>query len=204
MSYVKPNHRLRRGRFERWRVRSHVALGVLALGTASGAASASKSYGYYLISYYDFRPGCEGCHVTPLGGLGTVMKPFGLTLRGLGLTGGDNLELLLETLNQLGDADSDGDGASDAFEVMAQGDPNDPEHYPAGFVPEPTATQPSASAPGAASDEGTDPAAETEQTSCAFTSAAHRASALSFQGLLLSLGVLVWARRRCNRASEFA
>ncbi len=98
-------------------------------------AAASPSYGYFLIQYYQFSPGCGGCHTNPAGGAGTVKQPFGLTMMSLGLTGTNDLELLVDTLNALGDSDSDGDGAIDAEEVLHGGDPNDPEVFPDGFVP---------------------------------------------------------------------
>lgn len=132
-------------------------------------AFASPSYGYYLIAAFRFRPGCTGCHSSATGGAGTVTQPFGLTLIELGLTGGDNYQLLVDTLNALGESDSDGDGASDRIEVIDGGDPNDPNVVPEGFVPpdepepgtEPTTpeptTMPQPSAPSSTTEPPTPP-----------------------------------------------
>ncbi len=137
----------------RWLTALRWALCLPFICLAPAVADASPSYGYFLIQYYQFRPGCTGCHTSATGGEGTVMQPFGLTMVSLGLTGGEDVQLLVDTLNALGQADSDGDGAIDAEEIMGQGDPNDPAVQPEGFVgSEATAPAPMGSTSTDASD----------------------------------------------------
>lgn len=181
------------------RVSAGTLLGLGAL-LWSAEADASKSYGYYLIQSFDFRPGCQGCHATGEGGAGTVVQPFGLTMIRYGLRGGDNFELLIQTLNavDMAGVDSDGDGAPDTVEVMDFGDPNDPEVFPEGFEP-PADTVDDSMMP-AADPAGGSPAPPPE-SGCRVS----QAGAVPHSGLLLggfrvlaflALAGVIWRRRK--------
>jgi hypothetical protein len=68
---------------------------------------------------------CMTCHASLIGGPGTVVKPFGLKARELGLEKGD-LPKLKEVLQQMeaSNVDSDCDGVGDIAELRARTDPN--------------------------------------------------------------------------------
>jgi hypothetical protein len=71
-------------------------------------------------------PPCTICHSTSLGGIGTVVKPFGEALRARGLVGGDvpSLRRALAAL-EAERVDSNHDGTDDVQELRQGRNPND-------------------------------------------------------------------------------
>ena len=70
-------------------------------------------------------PECTLCHATEAGGLGTVTRPFGVTLRARGAQAGDTASVVT-ALNAMAaeGTDSDGDGTGDIDELLAGTNPN--------------------------------------------------------------------------------
>jgi hypothetical protein len=68
---------------------------------------------------------CTLCHSSNIGGLGTVVTPFGLAMMDAGLTGGLQNDLVPAALDVLAadGFDSDSDGVSDVDELAAGDDP---------------------------------------------------------------------------------
>jgi len=105
-------------------------LGLLAVSLAPHAA-ASTSFPAALrsklgLAQVPYPPmGCQLCHQSDAGGLGTATKPFGRSLLKAGAVGGSvpNLLKALDNLEADG-TDSDHDGVSDIAELKAGKDPN--------------------------------------------------------------------------------
>jgi hypothetical protein len=98
---------------------------------AAPHARASATFPAQVQSYYGIKqlpvpaPGCRLCHRDDVGGLKTVVTPFGRGLQADGAAAMSipNLIAALKT-NEKDGTDSDGDGTSDADELRAGGDPN--------------------------------------------------------------------------------
>jgi hypothetical protein len=78
-------------------------------------------------------PNCTTCHATPAGGLFTVVKPFGVALKGgapasmlvISPKSVDSLRAALDKMRAANPPiDSDGDGTADLVELSAGNDPN--------------------------------------------------------------------------------
>ncbi len=70
-------------------------------------------------------PQCTLCHQTLAGGLGTVTRPFGMTLMARGCQAGDLVSLDNALDAMAGEpTDSDGDGVGDIAELQAGTNPN--------------------------------------------------------------------------------
>lgn len=85
----------------------------------------------------DAAPNCTICHATDVGGLKTVVKPFGLRMqeRGLLYRNLPSLRIALTALEGEG-SDVDGDGVSDIDELRDGTDPNVDPSGKAPIVPE--------------------------------------------------------------------
>jgi hypothetical protein len=98
------------------------------IGLLVGSAAASPIYPSTLSSELGLckPPPCTVCHQDLLGGLDTVVHPFGMELQDRGLTGGSATDLLLTALAALetDGVDSDGDGTNDVDELRGGMDPN--------------------------------------------------------------------------------
>ncbi len=69
-------------------------------------------------------PRCTICHATDAGGIGTVVKPFGVYLRSRGLLPGDESSLRNALLAAAGEQHSSGGGKTDIEALQAGEDPN--------------------------------------------------------------------------------
>lgn len=70
-------------------------------------------------------PPCTLCHADSNGGIGTVIKPFGLAMIGAGLKAKDKSSIEPAVLSLFQDGvDSDSDGTSDILELDQGRDPN--------------------------------------------------------------------------------
>jgi hypothetical protein len=113
-----------------YRVALHVSLVLLALSVAK-AALASDPFPVTIQTELKLAepPLCTLCHQTLIGGVMTVVKPFGKTVHekyqvsALDVAG---LRAALMKMQQNGD-DSDGDGVSDIAELLQGQDPNVPQ-----------------------------------------------------------------------------
>jgi hypothetical protein len=72
-------------------------------------------------------PRCTICHATDAGGIGTVVKPFGVYLRSRGLRAGDETSLRNALLAAAGEQHSSGGGKTDIEALEAGQDPNGAE-----------------------------------------------------------------------------
>lgn len=192
-------HRFQRSRSLR-AVRWVASAGALfaAVNSWSATGYASPAYAYVLLSAFDFG-GCPSCHTNQAGGLGTVTKPFGISMMGLGLKANDTTSLY-EALTELETSgiDSDGDTYADFDELSPDGDPNDPAKFPADATPLPStpATPPPATPPPAtppAPAPAPAPSASKDDGGCSVTSASSNPSHTTW--LALGLFGLVLARR---------
>lgn len=104
-----------------------LALGI-ALSLVPRVAGASPSYPALMKQdlNLNYVPECTICHRDNNGGIGTVVKPFGRAMMGLGLHGGSDPAALQNALNRAKaeGLDSGGDGVPDIQEVVAGMDPN--------------------------------------------------------------------------------
>jgi len=100
----------------------------VALGSWASSARASTSYPPHLRSVIglSYTPDCTLCHTSDLGGDGTAVKPFGVTILRLGALGNDNLASLTTALEAAGRdrIDSDEDETGDIDELRQGSDPN--------------------------------------------------------------------------------
>lgn len=91
-------------------------------------AQASTSYPPHLRSVVglSYTPECTLCHSSELGGDGTAVKPFGVTMLRLGALGNDNLASLTSALeaDRRDHVDSDEDELADIDELRQGSDPN--------------------------------------------------------------------------------
>jgi hypothetical protein len=99
-----------------------------AVLSVSGVAHASDNYPALVQSELALsqRPECTLCHADLVGGTGTVVKPFGLTMQDFGARGKDptSLQRALQS-DRDNDVDSDGDEIADIAELSLGTDPND-------------------------------------------------------------------------------
>ncbi len=86
----------------------------------------------------DCVPPCTICHASLAGGAGTVVTPFGESMRDRGLTGGMQTALLTAALDAMAadEVDSDADGALDVDELAGGEDPNGGEPFCELLAPE--------------------------------------------------------------------
>jgi hypothetical protein len=102
---------------------------LLAALLLPGRAHATSNFPAELQSHLGLRstPDCTLCHTTSLGGVGTVTKPFGQSMRAHGLVAFDtgSLDRALDALASI-NADSDGDCIPDIQELKQGADPNVP------------------------------------------------------------------------------
>jgi hypothetical protein len=72
-------------------------------------------------------PACTICHATDEGEDGTVVKPFGISMQRLGVTGDSDTQKLVAALAaaESRQLDSDFDGVPDVTELREGSDPND-------------------------------------------------------------------------------
>jgi hypothetical protein len=100
---------------------------LVSLG-APATAHASTSYPPHLRSVVglSYTPDCTLCHTSELGGDGTAVKPFGVSMLRLGALGNDNLASLTSALeaNRRDRVDSDEDDLADIDELRQGSDPN--------------------------------------------------------------------------------
>ncbi len=101
----------------------------LALLVAPEAAFASATYPAELQSvlHMPCTPPCTICHRDNLGGMGTVVKPFGVSMKTVGHLGPANPNQIKSATDKLLQAgtDSDGDGTPDIKELEQGDDPNE-------------------------------------------------------------------------------
>lgn len=140
---IDPTTLSSKGTRGRWVRQVIVGAALAAAGSWSSSAHASRAYAYVLSSGFGFGGGCPSCHNNQVGGIGTVTRPFGITLMDLGLKAAD-VSTLYEALTLLepSNRDSDGDTISDFDELAPDGDPNDPAVSPEGATPIPTMPTP--------------------------------------------------------------
>lgn len=110
--------------------------------TVGGNVRASQTYPANIEAYWRIASlpvsgqGCKLCHASDLGGSGTVVQPFGKTLRAQGLMPEDPTSLY-EALGYVTQhsvvtplVDSDGDGVPDFDEIVNDHtNPNDPQSF---------------------------------------------------------------------------
>jgi hypothetical protein len=108
----------------------------------ASSASASEDYPKDIETYWRISSlpvkgmGCMLCHSSDLGGVGTVVQPFGKTMRANGLTSGSPTSLYNTLKYVTAHAftppiiDSDGDGVPDYTEIAVDHtNPNDPHDF---------------------------------------------------------------------------
>jgi hypothetical protein len=103
-----------------------LGLSVLFLFAFVGNARAEASYPGEIQSHLglNYTLQCTICHATNLGGIGTVVTPFGTAMRNHGLTTDiGTLDPALDALASAG-TDSNGDGVSDIQQLKNGVDPN--------------------------------------------------------------------------------
>ena len=109
-------------------VRALLLLAVWLEAARPGSALASTSYPAQVRTSLrlDAVPACTLCHVNDLGGDGTAIRPFGVSVSRLGALGNDNLASLTSALGSVerDGVDSDQDGISDVVELRQGTDPN--------------------------------------------------------------------------------
>lgn len=110
-----------------------LALG--ALGLSSSLALASPNYPGIINDQRstdcDTETRCLICHTSAAGGEGTAVRPFAVTLAGLGLTQGKAGRQLAMALQALpADVDSDADGITDVDELQVCMNPSGEELGP--------------------------------------------------------------------------
>jgi hypothetical protein len=166
----------------------------LTILTTSGLASASESFPPIIHQIYKLGsdPECTLCHATIEGGDDTITTKFGKKMEGRGVKGKIPSSLGPALVAAYEDQqDSDGDEATDFYELRSGTDPNDE-----GDVPELGA----GGAPGEEFDLGEIPELPPLPEHGCSLAAPRRGLGLASLGLLF-----VWAlrRRRVARASRF-
>lgn len=116
-------------RSSRWGRPVVAILWAMGVALSAGAAHASPAFPSTLRAELEMEctPTCSGtCHTSDPGESSTASREFASTLRELGMVSGDE-QSLVDAIAQLGDTDTDGDGATDAEELTASppSDPND-------------------------------------------------------------------------------
>jgi hypothetical protein len=161
---------------------------VVALVLVAGPVTASEAFPPVVKAELRLKaaPDCTLCHRDDQGGVHTVTKPFGLTMLGLGVTGGNvgSLEAALRT-DEADATDSDGDGVPDVDELRNGTDPNVPQATDGGTIALPK--QP-----------------PLPETGCSVSTPVDRTQGLPFASGVIALGALVLRRRLAGRRSARA
>jgi hypothetical protein len=116
---------------KRGAARAAIGLGLLAIGvsTCPRDALASEVFPPAIREHLQLAadPPCTFCHATDEGEDDTVVKPFGITMMRLGVSGDSDTRKLIAAIavSEANQLDSDTDGTPDITELRLGSDPND-------------------------------------------------------------------------------